>query len=64
VRWPWKRDRGTDHGDDDMSDERLAAAEREAAHVRDRADAVRPFLEARARRNYWGEAAAAIARRE
>lgn len=42
----------------------MAAAEWEAARIRERAEKVAGPLERRVRRNYWGETAAAIARRE
>lgn len=45
-------------------DRRLAAAEWEVARIRERAEKVARPLERRLRRNFWGETAAAIARRE
>lgn len=42
----------------------LAAAEWDVARLRERAEKVAKPLRERHRRNYWGEAAAAIARKE
>lgn len=43
---------------------KLAEAEWEVARIRERAEKVAGPLERRLRRNFWGETAAAIARRE
>lgn len=45
-------------------DHRIAAAQEEVARIRERAEKVAGPLERRLHRNYWGQAAAAIARRE
>jgi hypothetical protein len=42
----------------------LSDAEEEVARIRERAEKVAVTLQRRVRRNFWGEAAAAIARRE
>lgn len=60
MTWRWSR-RKTEQAE---RDERIVAAEQEVAAIRERAEIVGPALERRLRRNYWGETAAAIARKE
>lgn len=56
--------RGERRSDRSEREARLVEAEEEVARIRVRAERVAPALERRLRRNHWGNAAIAIARRE
>lgn len=62
MRW-FSGPRSRERRDRDRERE-LIAAEWEVARIRERAERVAKPLEERLRRNFWGDAAAAIARRE
>jgi hypothetical protein len=61
MRWFFSGSRKQEQAD---RDRRLAEAQSELSRIRERAERVAGPLERRLRRNYWGETAAAIARRE
>lgn len=61
MRWPRSDRRKQDRRERERV---LSDAEEEVARIRERAEKVAVTLQRRVRRNFWGEAAAAIARRE